>query len=86
MVVTILLNLLFLLCVENFYAELSTQILGGNLRFFKQYVEQIPIPKASNSEKEAISQLVQKCLDAKGVGCEAWEKEIDDRVAALYGL
>jgi hypothetical protein len=39
-----------------------------------------------NSEKEAISKLVQKCLDAKGVDCEAWEKEIDDRVAALYGL
>jgi hypothetical protein len=73
-------------CVEKFYAELSTQILGGNLRFFRQYVEQIPIPPASDSEKEAISKLVQKCLDAKGVNCEAWEKEIDDRVAALYGL
>lgn len=30
--------------------------------------------------------LVQKCLDAKGVNCEVWEKEIGDRVAALYGL
>jgi hypothetical protein len=38
------------------------------------------------NDKEAISQLVQKCLDAKGVNCEAWEKEIDDRIAALYGL
>ena len=59
---------------------------GGGLRFFRQYVEKLPIPLASDSEKEAISKLVQKCLDAKGVDCEAWEKEIDDRVAALYGL
>jgi hypothetical protein len=29
---------------------------------------------------------VQKCLDAKGVGVEEWEAEIDDRVAHLYGL
>jgi uncharacterized protein YggL (DUF469 family) len=44
------------------------------------------IPNASTSEREAISKLVQKCLDAKGVNCEVWEKEIDQRVAALYGL
>jgi hypothetical protein len=29
---------------------------------------------------------VQKCLDAKGVGVEQWEAEIDDRVAHLYRL
>ncbi|MEH2117676.1 hypothetical protein [Nostoc sp.] len=50
------------------------------------YVEQIPIPNASTREREAISQLVKKCLDAKGINCEIWEKEIDERVAALYGL
>lgn len=59
---------------------------GGRLRFFRQFVEQIPIPNASTTERAAISKLVQKCLDAKGVDCEAWEKEIDERVAALYGL
>jgi hypothetical protein len=25
-------------------------------------------------------------LETKGVGCEEWEKEINERVAALYGL
>ena len=50
------------------------------------YVSKVPIPKAPDSERAAIAALVQKCLDAKGVGCEAWEKEIDARVAALYGL
>lgn len=29
---------------------------------------------------------LQEYLDAKGVGCEEWEAEIDGRVAALYGL
>ncbi|MBA3389173.1 MAG: hypothetical protein M3397_05475 [Actinomycetota bacterium] len=36
--------------------------------------------------REEISALVEKCLEAKGVGCEEFEREIDERVAALYGL
>ncbi|TRU92021.1 MAG: class I SAM-dependent DNA methyltransferase [Microcystis wesenbergii Mw_QC_S_20081001_S30D] len=59
---------------------------GGRLTQQKIYIEKIPIPPASESEKEPIIKLVQKCLDAKGVNCEEWEKEIDERVAALYGL
>ena len=50
------------------------------------YLEKIPIPKASQTDRLAIEALVQKCLDAKGVGVEEWEAEIDDRVAHLYGL
>ena len=41
---------------------------------------------ASEPDRFAIEALVQKCLDAKGVGVEQWEAEIDDRVAHLYGL
>jgi len=41
---------------------------------------------ATSSDRQAIVALVQKCLDAKGVGCEAWEAEINARVAALYRL
>jgi hypothetical protein len=44
------------------------------------------IPTASEPDRLAIEALVQKCLDAKGVGVEEWEAEIDDRVAHLYGL
>jgi len=29
---------------------------------------------------------VRQCLDAKGENCEEWERVIDERVAALYGL
>lgn len=59
---------------------------GGRIRLKSFYVEQIPIANASITDRQAISNLVQKCLDAKGVSCEVWEKEIDERVAALYGL
>jgi type I restriction-modification system DNA methylase subunit len=81
-----LLGVLNSLTVLKYYHQLSPQILGGHLRFKRQYIEKIPIPPASESEKEPIIKLVQKCLDAKGVNCEEWEKEIDERVAALYGL
>jgi hypothetical protein len=37
------------------------------------------------SDRKATRALAQKCL-AVGVGGEAWEKEIDERVATLYGL
>ena len=46
--------------------------------------KELPIPNAP--DREAIAELVEKCLDAKGVGCEEWEAEIAERVAALYGL
>lgn len=59
---------------------------GGRIRLKRQYVQRLPIPSASEADRSAIAALAQKCLNAKGVGCEAWEKEIDERVAALYGL
>ena len=49
-------------------------------------LEQLPIPQANSEDKAAIEKLVQKCLDSTGQNCQAWEKEIDERVAALYGL
>jgi hypothetical protein len=33
-----------------------------------------------------MSRLDQIAADAAGVGCEAREKRIDERLAALYGL
>jgi restriction endonuclease S subunit len=49
-------------------------------------LEAFPIPDAPAAERQAIAELAQKCLDAKGVDCEEWEAEIDERVVALYGL
>lgn len=81
-----LLGLLNSSAIEDFYIELSAQVRGGYLRFFTQYVEQLPIPDAPSEERDAIAVLVEKCLEAKGVGCEEYEREIDERVASLYGL
>jgi TaqI-like C-terminal specificity domain/Eco57I restriction-modification methylase len=66
--------------------ESSPPLRGGYSEPRKELMLSLPIPKASSNEYEAISKLVKKCLDAKGVACEAWEKEIDERVATLYGL
>jgi hypothetical protein len=46
----------------------------------------IPIPEASADDVSAISLLAQRCIDGGGIGCEAWEQEINERVASLYGL
>ena len=70
----------------QYLKSFCSELLGKSLELRSIYMNNIPIPNACNSEKETISKLVQKCLDAKGVDCEVWEKEIDDRVAALYGL
>lgn len=39
-----------------------------------------------NRDRQAIADLAQKCLDAKGLGVEEFEREINARVASLYGL
>jgi hypothetical protein len=61
---------------------------GGRLRFFRQFVEKLPIPDAPAAERKAIATLAQQCVEAKGEGAQvaAWEAEIDARVARLYGL
>jgi len=87
---------LFLLGVLNFslidvyFRSLSASIRGGYLRFFKQYVEQLPIPTATPAEQAAIAALVQQVLDAKAADATADtaapEAAIDAAVAALYGV
>ncbi|MCL6753396.1 hypothetical protein KBT16_21465 [Nostoc sp. CCCryo 231-06] len=72
--------------VWEFLQNTCSKLSGGALAMQTPYVTKISIPNASTTEREAISQLVQKCLDEKGINCEIWEKEIDERVAALYGL
>jgi hypothetical protein len=72
--------------VWEYLKSICSELLGKSIELRSIYMNKIPIPIASTTEKETISQLVQKCLDAKGVNCETWEKEIDERVAALYGL
>jgi type I restriction-modification system DNA methylase subunit len=61
---------------------------GGFLEFKPQYVETIPIPRASDADRAAIEALVQQILDLKAADPAAdvsdLEAEIDARVEFLY--
>lgn len=83
---------LYLLAILNsstilaLYEGLSTRIRGGYLRFTKQYMRQLPICTAHGEDRNKLQELAEKCLDARGEDCEEWERQIDERVARLYGL
>ena len=66
--------------------EGSPTLRGGYSEPRRNLIMSLPIPNATPEQKEEIAALVQMCLDARGVGCAAWEEVIDARVAALYGL
>jgi len=70
----------------DYLQSVCSKLVGGALAMQTPYVLSLPVPNASTKDRAAITALVQKCLDARGIGCEAWEQEINDRVAALYGL
>jgi len=70
--------------VEDIYRAMSAQIRGGYLRFFAQYVEKIPIPKAAPSDVTQISLLVEECLKAQGRNVQSLGEELDKRIARLF--
>jgi hypothetical protein len=72
--------------IDFVYKEIS-QEKGRVLAQVKpKRIKSLPIPPAVEKDKQAIGELVKKCLNAKGVGVEKWEAEIDEIVAHLYGL
>jgi hypothetical protein len=84
----VLLGLLNSNLVEFFYKQISSMIQHDYLRFFTQYLEQIPIPEPTPAQREAIEALVGKLLAAKGQGprVPAWERALNDLVYEVYGL
>lgn len=73
--------------LNNFFVSYTCPGLGEKgIRFKSVYVTKIPIPKVSETDRQIIEKLVQKCLDAKGKGVQEYEAEIDERVGHLYGL
>ena len=73
------------------YAKESMTVLGdaekgGRLRFFRQFVQNLPIPDAPAAERQVISGLVEHCLAARGQGVDEIEAQINERVAWLYGV
>ena len=59
---------------------------GGAYAMQTPYLSKLPIPSAGARDRKAVETLVRKCLKARGEGCEEWEREINERVEALYGL
>ena len=71
----------------EFYLRNKCSVMRGAAHEMrKTYVETIPIPDMRGEDRQALSKLAQLCLDAIGQGCEAYEREINERVTALYGL
>jgi len=83
-----LLGILNSLAVTFFYRQISSGIQNDYLRFIATYMEQVPIPDTTPSQRSAIEALVRKLLDAKGQGPQvaAWERELNALVYELYGL
>ena len=75
-------------CVEWFYALVSAKVRAGYLRAFKDYIAQIPVPDSGN--REGLEELVHRISAAKAddptADVSSLEREIDERVYALYGL
>ena len=86
------LKLLGLLCskaVSFFYANITSSIRGGYLRFIRQYLEQIPVPPGLDQVDE-LEILVDKLIKTRQGELEGdmteIEREIDRVVYGLYGL
>ncbi len=70
-----------------FYGTITSSIRGGFVRYFSQYIEQLPIPHASEAQQAEITSLVQQILVAPdSPEVPRLEAEIDWLVYALYGL
>lgn len=85
---------LFLLGILNsqtawtYLGFLCGTMIAGAYALQSVYMERLPVPRASDADRDAIAALVQKCLDAKAADPAAdvseLEAEIDRRVEFLY--
>jgi len=76
--------------INFYYRRLTSTVRGDYFRFFKQYVETLPIATPSEKQRLAIEERVEKILAAKKKDGKAdtseLENEIDQLVYKLYGL
>jgi type I restriction-modification system DNA methylase subunit len=83
---------LFLLGVLNsiptnrYFQQVGAVVRGGYLRFQRQFVENIPIPNVSASDRSRVVSIVKKCLSETGEKLQKHELELNEAVARLYGL
>ena len=85
-----LLGLLNSKLIHFFYKSITPSIRGGYLRFIRQYLEQIPVVKDKEIEKQKIGSLVKEILKIRSTDSESdlseYEEKIDKLVYQLYGL
>jgi len=87
-------NSKYLLSVLNsslilfYYKMIANQLGESGIRFFSQYVEQIPIPDVSEDLEKVFVELVDKILALKKAGkpTHSLENQIDELVFEAYGL
>jgi hypothetical protein len=70
----------------TYITEKCSKLRGGFYELRSTHLSKVPIPKASEADRESVAALVRKCLDTHDASCGEWEQEIDERVAFLYGL
>ncbi|MGE5110559.1 MAG: Eco57I restriction-modification methylase domain-containing protein [Acidobacteriaceae bacterium] len=59
---------------------------GGRLELRTSYLLKLPIPPANSEQKKHLADLSQRCLQAQGKDCAAWEHEITTEVEKLYQI
>ena len=64
----------------------SPGLRGGYSEPRKEFIMDLPIPPASQRDKDSLAALARKCTVAIGQDCDEVENEIDRRVAALFGV
>ncbi|GAA4506579.1 TaqI-like C-terminal specificity domain-containing protein [Hymenobacter ginsengisoli] len=76
--------------VQYFFCNISPVIRSGFLRWKRQYIEQIPIPEPTTSQKVELAHLVDDILTSRSKDDKAKtvtaEEAIDKLVYQLYGL
>ena len=69
---------------SSFAKEWLTRQRRSKLHLYPDDWKQLPVAPATPEQQAEIVALVDKCLEANGIGCEVWEQEINQRVDALY--
>ena len=72
--------------LQNTCTVLGDQNQRGRVVLRPIYFGKLPVPATPPSDRSAIVKLVEKCLEKEGDGCETFEREIDERIARLYGI
>jgi hypothetical protein len=73
--------------VSWWYLKKAVRLIrGGYLRLFTQYVEEQPVPKAAEVDRACVAGLAEQLSSHSCPNRLVAEAELNDRVAALYGL